>query len=185
MANLLVVLLPLLAAPGPDAAPPLPPTPELPSYGGLLLRTLVALLVVLVLAWVLLRWGLRRLLPGGASPGPLRVLARAPLDGRRAVVLVEAAGRYLVLGVGEASVTLLLELEPEAVKGALAASTAARPGRFAEVLRERLGRSGARATPAPPPDAGPAEDAAGREVADASDPAAQTTPKPDRRRGDA
>ncbi|MDY0001638.1 MAG: flagellar biosynthetic protein FliO [Polyangia bacterium] len=143
MSTLLSLLIPLAAAFGPDGAAPLPPSPELPSYGGLLLRTLIALLVVLVLAWVFLRWGLRRLLPGGATQGPLRVLGRLPLDGRRAVVLVEAAGRFLLLGVADGSVSLLSELEPEAVKAALDDAKAAQPKRFAEVLRERLGRQGA------------------------------------------
>lgn len=151
MHTLLVWLLPLLAAPASEGVPPVPPTPELPSYGGLLLRTLLALVVVLVIAWILLRWGLRRLLPGGATPGPLEVLGRVPLDGRRAVVLVRAAGRYLVLGVGEGSVSLLVELEPEAVEEALRARAARSPKSFAEVLRDRLARkpapSGADAAP--------------------------------------
>jgi len=158
MSALLAPLCWLIGAPSPDGmAPPLPPTPELPSYGGLLLRTLLALVVVLALAWVLLRWGMRRLLPGGAGGRPLRVVARVPLDGRRAAVLVEAAGRYLLLGVGEGSVTLLTELAPEAVAQALAAEAAARPRRFADVLKERMSRP---SPPSPPPGRAPGEGSA-------------------------
>lgn len=136
-----VPILALLAAPAANGTTPaLPPTPELPSYGGLLVRTLIALVVVLLLAWVLLRWGMRRFSPGVAGAPSLRVLAKTPLDGRRSVVLVEASGRYLVLGVAEGGVSLLCELEAEAVSQALSEAEVSRPRRFAEVLRERLGR---------------------------------------------
>ena len=133
------------AARTPDAAArtPAPPAPELPSYGGLLLRTLLALAIVIALVWILLRWGLRRLTPGAAGGGrALRVVARQTLDGRRSVVLVEAAGRYLLLGVAEGSVRLITELERAQVDEALreTGSGVGAPRRFADVLREKLGR---------------------------------------------
>ena len=117
-----------------------PPPPELPSYGGLLVRTLLALILVIALVWILLRWGLRRLTPGARLGSALRVVARQPVDGRRSVVLVEAAGRYLLLGVGEGSVTLLTELERDAVDQALQTPVRGRPRRFADVLRATLRR---------------------------------------------
>jgi flagellar protein FliO/FliZ len=120
--------------------------PALPSYGGLLLRTVIALGVVVALAYVALRYGLPRLMPGLRSAGgPLRIVARQALDTRRQVVIVEACGRYLLLGVAEGSVTLLTEIAPEAVAEAQARPEAQPPRRFADVLKAALGRK-------PPPE---------------------------------
>ncbi len=129
----------LLAGPG-DASPL--PSAELPSYGGLLLKTILALVIVIGLAYALLRWGLKRLMPGHASGGgEISILDRQPLDSRRQVVLVKAYGRYLLLGVGDGSVTLLTELEAEAVAEAERRRAAHPPKRFADVLRSALGRN--------------------------------------------
>jgi flagellar biosynthetic protein FliO len=129
--------------------------PALPSYGGLLLKTVVALLIVLILAWVLLRWGLPRLLPGGRTTGPLRIVARQPLDARRSVVVLESYGRFFLLGVADGSITLLTEVPADAV--ARADLPAAPPGRrFADVLRTVLGRPAAGSDPAPGPGPDPA-----------------------------
>jgi flagellar protein FliO/FliZ len=127
--------------------------PGLPSYGGLLLKTVVALLIVLILAWALLRWGLPRLLPGGraTATGPLRVVARQPLDARHSVVVLESYGRFLLLGVADGSISLLSEIPAEAVARA-ERSTPAPGRRFADVLRTVLGRPAAPSSP--PPEAG-------------------------------
>jgi len=134
----LCLLVPLLAGPG-DASPL--PSADLPSYGGLLLKTILALVIVIGLAWALLRWGLGRLLPGRARGGSeITVVDRQPLDGRRQVVLVQAYGRYLLLGVGDGSVTLLAEVNADAVAEAQQKRAAQPPKRFADVLRAALGR---------------------------------------------
>lgn len=128
----------LFAGPG-DASPI--PSADLPSYGTMLLKTVLALIIVIGLAWVFLRWGLARLLPGrGHTTGEMRVLDRLPLDGRRQVVLVQAYGRYLLLGVGDGSTTLLTELDADAV-AEVERRRAAQPQRnFAHVLRAALGK---------------------------------------------
>ncbi len=138
---------------GPGDASPLP-SAELPSYGGLLIKTIVALVIVIGLAWVLLRWGLPKLLPGQSrGHGEIEVLDRQPLDGRRSVVLVKAYGRHLLLGVAEGSVTLLSEIDAEAVADA-ERRRAARPQRsFADVLREAVKRKPAQPEPITPSDA--------------------------------
>jgi len=139
----------LLAGPG-DASPL--PTADLPSYGGMLLKTILALIIVIALAWVLLRWGLARLLPGRArGAGEIHVVDRQPLDARRQVVLVQAYGRYLLLGVGDGSVTLLAELDSAAVAEAERKRAAQPPRRFADVLRTALGKSPKHKQPAPEP----------------------------------
>lgn len=145
---------------GPGDASPLPTT-DLPSYGGLLLKTIVALVIVVVLAYALLRWGLPKLLPGRArGAGEIKVLDRQSLDGRRSVVLVEAYGRYLLLGVAEGSVTLLAELDADAVSDAERRRASLPTKSFADVLRAALGRESATPEPitAPPPKTTPGSD---------------------------
>lgn len=123
---------------GPTTTPAPPPAPELPSYGSLLVRTLIALAIVIVLVWVALRYGLGRLSGARAAGGPLRLLARRSLDGRRSVVLLEAAGRTFLLGVAEGQVSLLAELEAEAVSATTQALETSSGRRFADVLRRHL-----------------------------------------------
>ncbi len=121
-----------------DASPL--PSSDLPSYGALLIKTVIALVVVVALAWAFLRWGLRRLLPGRPHSDEMEVVDRLPLESRRSIVLVRVHGRYLLLGSAEGSVTLLAELEPEQV-ARLELLRAERPRRsFAEVLREAVAK---------------------------------------------
>ena len=86
------------------------------GYGLYLLQTLLALGVVCLLAFVLLRWGAKWLYGAGRSGQRMRLVERLPLEPRRALYLVEVAGRRLVLGSSENGVTLLVELEPETVE---------------------------------------------------------------------
>jgi flagellar biogenesis protein FliO len=91
---------------------------------------------------VFLRWLSRR--GGGQGSGPIRVLARCPLEPRRSLFIVEVAGRGFLIGAGDSAMTLLAEVDPAAVKAA-----APPPGdgaRFAQVLARVLGR---RAEPGP------------------------------------
>jgi flagellar biosynthetic protein FliO len=86
----------------------------------------------------LVAWGALRLLAGrgvGKASGAVRVIARCPLEPRRSVYVVEAAGRSFLLGVGDGPMTVLAELDGDKVK----ATPVAGPG-FAEVLARVLGR---------------------------------------------
>lgn len=87
---------------------------ELPGgYGVSLLQTLLALAAVCILAWVVLRWSSKRGFGLGAGKR-VKVLERVPLDGRRALYLVEVGGRVLLLGAGDAaSPNVLAELDPD------------------------------------------------------------------------
>lgn len=73
------------------------------------LQTVLALLLVCVLAYLALRFGLRRM-RGVTGDGSLRLVARLALEPRRNVYLVEACGRCFLIGSGEAGVTLLAEV---------------------------------------------------------------------------
>lgn len=108
------------------------PATELPGgYGAALLQTLLALAVVCVLAWVVLKWASRRGFAFGAGGRRVKVLERVALDPRRTLYLVEVGGKVLLLGAGDgASPRLISELDPDALPDEPAKPKA----RFADVL---------------------------------------------------
>ncbi|MEK6609261.1 MAG: flagellar biosynthetic protein FliO [Myxococcota bacterium] len=84
--------------------------------GGLawdLAQTILAVGVVCAIAYLVLRFGVRRL-HGGQAQGPLRVLARLPLEPRRGVYLIEARSRVFLVGSAENGLTLLAEVSEPA-----------------------------------------------------------------------
>jgi flagellar biosynthetic protein FliO len=83
--------------------------------GAALLSTTIALGIVCALAVALLRLIGRRPRARG-----MRVVAQLPLDGRRSLYVVEAAGRCLLLGAGDGPVTLLTELDGQRLHAELA-----------------------------------------------------------------
>jgi flagellar biosynthetic protein FliO len=88
----------------------------------------------------LVAWGALRLLAGrgvGKASGAVKVIARCPLEPRRSVYVIEAAGRSFLIGVGEGPMTVLAELDGEKLKSAIATPTSPK---FAEVLARALGR---------------------------------------------
>jgi flagellar biogenesis protein FliO len=106
-----------------------------PGYGWTLLKLLGALLFVCALAYVALRL-VRRQLTGAQQGANLRVVERCPLSSRHSLWLVEAGGRFFLLGTNDApggGVTRLAELDEVAVRQARS-----EPGRsFWEVLQRR------------------------------------------------
>jgi len=98
-----------------------------------IVETLVTLVAVVALAILVLvsarRFGLGRPL------GPLQLVGRLPLEGRRAVYLVRVADRVFVLGASEAGIEKLGELDSSAVE------TSAEPkASFRDVLTQALSR---------------------------------------------
>lgn len=89
----------------------------------------------------LVAWGALRLLAGrgfGKASGAVRVLARCPLEPRRSVFVIEAAGRCFLVGVGDGPMTVLAELEADKVK-AESQAAGSQLG-FADILARALGR---------------------------------------------
>lgn len=74
-----------------------------------LIETAVTLVAIVTLA-ALVVYGARRL-GVGRPAGPLRLVGRLPLDGRRAIYLVRVEQRVFVLGASEAGLHKLGELE--------------------------------------------------------------------------
>jgi flagellar biosynthetic protein FliO len=112
---------------------------QLPGLGGSLAVSLVSLGVVCLVAVVALRFLGRRGI--GRGNGPIKVVARCPLEPRRSVYLIEAAGRCFLVGVGDGPMTMLAEVGVEDVKATLPKATESGK-RFAEVLGRVLGRDG-------------------------------------------
>lgn len=79
-----------------------------------LVETLVTLLAIVALA-VLVLVSARRI--GIGKPlGPMQLVGRLPLDGRRVVYLVRVADRVFVLAASEAGVQKVGELEAHSVR---------------------------------------------------------------------
>ena len=114
-------------------------------------ETLVTLLAVVVLCVVLLS-ALRRVGVGKVG-GPLELLARLPLEGRRAVYLVRAGETVYVLAASDNALSKLGEMPREA----LPVSEPLEPQSFSAVLKRAIGvklAEGPNSAEAAPPRAG-------------------------------
>jgi flagellar biosynthetic protein FliO len=94
----------------------------------------VSLGVVCVVAWAALKLLAARGV--GKGTGAVRVVARCPLEPRRSVYVIEAAGRCFLVGVGDGPMAVLAELDAAAMPRERAAPTP----RFADVLAKVLAR---------------------------------------------
>jgi flagellar protein FliO/FliZ len=107
------------------------------DFGAALSKMLLALAVVLGLLGGLY-WLARRFMPSqaGGPSGGMRVLGRLPLGPRKGLVLVEVAGRVLVLGMSEQGLNLLTTLDdPQQITGPAGAGR----GAFGRVLKKAQG----------------------------------------------
>src|SRR5262245_47963144 len=117
---------------------------QVPGVGwGSLALSFVSLGAVCLIAWAALK-----LLAGrgvGKASGAIRVLARCPLEPRRSLYVIEAAGRCFLVGVGEGPMTTLAELDARALPREAPVAGA----RFADVLARILKRPAAAGSAAP------------------------------------
>jgi len=114
-----------------------------PAFASQLLQSLIALLLVCVLAWWVLRWMARHspTLPGSAGRA-VHVVERTVLDARTALYVVRVGERWLLLGVAERALTLLAELRPEDLPTDLRDPRGSAPGpRFADILARVRGQT--------------------------------------------
>ncbi len=125
--------------------------PDEMSLGWTLVRTLVVLGLVVGLAWLTLNVGLRRLM-GLQGPAPGRalvsVLERVPLDQKRSLFVVRAAGEVLLIGGGDSALALIAKLDAAEVERIRSAATPTNPIQLSPFLQKLLGRKDA-----PPPPA--------------------------------
>lgn len=128
-------------------------SPENESLGWTLFRTVVVLGLVLGIIYLTLNYGLRRLMGlrpvGGGGREPLvAVMERIPLDPKRSMFVLKAAGEYLLVGGGEGSLNLICKLDPAEVARIEAARASTSPS-ISPFLQKLLSRRGG----SPPPSA--------------------------------
>ena len=120
-----------------------PPDGVLGEYGDSLLSSAIVLGVIVAVAiavGVWARWVGRRG-AAGQGLGVLRVIARLPLEARRTLYVVEAADKTLLVGTSEMGLTVLTELDRDAVSTLPVAVTSP--------WADRLARFWTRPTPPP------------------------------------
>jgi flagellar biogenesis protein FliO len=97
------------------------------SYGTLLVLSSVVLLVLVVAAWMLVRWRQGR---GFAdATGTIKVRARLALDPKRHLYVIDVAGKTLLVGAGEGAVSLVSDLTGEEIPETRT------PATFADVMK--------------------------------------------------
>jgi flagellar biogenesis protein FliO len=112
------------------------------TFATYIVETLLTLVAVIALA-ILVLVGARRV--GIGRPlGPLQLVGRLPLEGRRAVYLVRVAERIFVLGASEAGLEKLGELDPNALHEVIEQS-----GGFRQVMARVLDHCSVSKTPGP------------------------------------
>lgn len=98
-------------------------------------RTMLALLLVVGLAYLTLHKGLGKLVANSQSGKRVKVVERISLDQRRALYLVEVDGKEILLAGGEGGVTRLLDTErPPASAAAQPAGVVSLGSRFTAAL---------------------------------------------------
>jgi flagellar biosynthetic protein FliO len=115
------------------------------GFGWMLLKTGIILTAVCVLAYLVIRFWLRRFVTpttSGAGASRLRLVQRLSIEPRRSVQVVRAGTRVLLIGVTENEIRLLCELDAEEWTDV---DTTVGPSAFKRRLREVLAR------PAPAP----------------------------------
>ena len=101
-----------------------------------LIETAITLIAIVTLAGLVL-YGARRL-GVGRPAGPLRLVGRLPLDGRRAIYLVRVESKVFVLGASEAGLHKLGEIDGDTVD-----VETPDPPAFREVFERLIRKSGA------------------------------------------
>lgn len=122
-----------------------------PAAGGaeLLLTSLLVLALVCAVTWIALRF-LRTWLDRRRPATGVAIVGRIPLEPRRSLFIIDAAGRRLLLGSSEGGITLLTELAPADE----AAPSPPASGRFADLLRAAISSRRIASPTAPPPPVG-------------------------------
>jgi flagellar biosynthetic protein FliO len=84
-----------------------------PSMGSTLLRLILSLLIVVVLAFLLIKF-FQRQMPFTRSGRWMRVLDQMVIGQNRALLLTEIAGKIYVLGITDHNITKILEIDDPA-----------------------------------------------------------------------
>ena len=83
------------------------------DYGMMLIKMIIALGLVCLLAYAILRWGVGRLAGVRAGGEHMQVLGRLALAPNRTIMVVQVGPKFLILGNTETEISLLSELSAE------------------------------------------------------------------------
>ncbi|MGM0556118.1 MAG: flagellar biosynthetic protein FliO [Myxococcota bacterium] len=83
---------------------------QTPDYGSMLLETVLSLVLVCLLAFVVLKWGLGRLYGVDREGGSMSVVSRMRLGPKRELLVARVGPRHLILGSTEHQLNVLGEL---------------------------------------------------------------------------
>lgn len=86
------------------------------DYGLMLIKMIVAVALVCLLAYAILRWGVGRLAGGRTGGEEMQILGRLPIAPNRTIMVVQIGPRFLVVGNTETEISLLSELSAENAK---------------------------------------------------------------------
>lgn len=152
---------PVVTPPAATAAPQFVPEPEIPkseppelvgeelNLGWTLVRTVAVLGMVIMLVYLTLNVGLRKLL--GIKPpvgtAIVTVLERVALDQKRALFVVEAAGEVLLVGGSDNNLSLISKLDAAEVAKLRAAKPSQPAVLTSPLLQKLLGRRDDQAKP--------------------------------------
>ena len=101
--------------------------PVIDNSGYLLFKTLVVLALVVAIIYLTLNVGARRLFQlAPSSQALVQVIERVPLDAKKSLFIVSAAGEYLLVGSTETGLNLISKLPTDEVMQALAKRDALR-----------------------------------------------------------
>lgn len=114
-----------------EDAPALRPPPGAPDLLGVATSLVLVIGAIFLIGWLYTRaQGLR-----GGSAGAIRVVAAQPLGAKERIVVVQVAGKQLVVGVTASSISTLHTFDSPVIE----ATTPAIGGAFASRLRAALG----------------------------------------------
>ncbi|KUK13299.1 MAG: Uncharacterized protein XD52_1423, partial [bacterium 42_11] len=83
---------------------------QLPTFGELILKTTVAIVIVVGLIF-LFAWYLRGYVVRSRGSEFIKIIDKVYIDTRRSLCLVKVGDRYFLLGVGDGGVNMIAELE--------------------------------------------------------------------------
>jgi flagellar biosynthetic protein FliO len=83
------------------------------SFGWLLLKTILALSLILALAVLFIKYLLPRLslTRVGGAQGKIKVIERLPIDARRSLMIIEVENKKILIGVAEGGFTHIRDLD--------------------------------------------------------------------------
>lgn len=118
---------------------------EEPGMGWVVFQTFVALGIVILLVYLTLNYGVRRMmglrLPTGlAGVRLVDVVERVPLDQKKAMYVVKVAGEYLLIGGTDGGLSLLSKIDPEEVARLQREKAAQPPAQLSPFLQKLLSR---------------------------------------------